>query len=37
VDAGRTLILDREQTLNAADEAGIAIRGYPPVDDEPQA
>lgn len=37
VDAGHTLILDREQTLNAADEAGIAIRGYPPVDDESQA
>ncbi|MCL6546876.1 MAG: UDP-2,3-diacylglucosamine diphosphatase LpxI [Bryobacteraceae bacterium] len=30
VDAGRTLLLDRDQMLAAADEAGIAIAGYPP-------
>ena len=32
VDAGRTLILDREETLAAADAAGIAIVGYAPAD-----
>jgi DUF1009 family protein len=30
VDAGRTLLLDREEMLRAADAAGIAIAGYPP-------
>jgi DUF1009 family protein len=30
VDAGRTLLLDREQMLRAADAGGIAILGYPP-------
>jgi len=30
VDAGRTLMLDREQMLQAADAAGIAIIGYSP-------
>jgi len=30
VDAGRTLLLDREQMLRQADAAGIAIIGYPP-------
>lgn len=30
VDAGRTLMLDREEMLKAADAAGIAIVGYPP-------
>ncbi len=30
VDAGRTLLLDREQMLARADEAGIAIAGYEP-------
>jgi DUF1009 family protein len=30
VDAGRTLLLDREEMLRAADEAGIAIAGYRP-------
>ncbi len=34
VDAGRTLILDREKTLAAADLAGIAIAGYPPVESQ---
>jgi DUF1009 family protein len=28
VDAGRTLLLDRAQTIAAADEAGIAVVGY---------
>lgn len=32
VDAGRTLMLDREEMLRAADAAGIAIVGYPPED-----
>ncbi|MGB9605593.1 MAG: LpxI family protein [Bryobacteraceae bacterium] len=32
VDAGRTLMLDRDQMLEAADAAGIAIVGYPPQD-----
>lgn len=30
VDAGRTLLLDREEMLQAADAAGIAIVGYRP-------
>jgi len=32
VDAGRTLLLDRAQMLARADEAGIAVAGYPPED-----
>jgi hypothetical protein len=36
VDAGRTLLLDREQMLEAADAAGIAVAGYAP-DEEPAA
>ncbi|MCC6857124.1 MAG: UDP-2,3-diacylglucosamine diphosphatase LpxI [Bryobacterales bacterium] len=32
LDAGRTLILDRDETLQAADEARIAIAGYLPED-----
>jgi DUF1009 family protein len=31
VDAGRTLLLDRDQMLAAANAAGIAVVGYPPV------
>jgi len=30
VDAGRTLLLDREELLARADEAGLAIAGYAP-------
>jgi DUF1009 family protein len=30
VDAGRTLLLDRDQMLARADEAGIAIAGFAP-------
>lgn len=30
VDAGRTLLLDREEMLRRADEAGMAIAGYKP-------
>ena len=30
VDAGRTLLLDREELLARADDAGLAIAGYPP-------
>jgi len=30
LDAGRTLLLDRDEMLAAADGAGIAIIGYPP-------
>lgn len=30
VDAGRTLLLDREEMLAAADAAGIAVAGYAP-------
>jgi DUF1009 family protein len=33
VDAGRTLLLDRDEMLAAADEAGIAIVGCEPVDE----
>jgi DUF1009 family protein len=32
VDAGRTLLLDRDEMLAAADRANIAIVGYPPED-----
>jgi UDP-2,3-diacylglucosamine hydrolase len=32
VDAGRTLLLDRAELLARADEAGIAVAGYPPED-----
>ncbi|HVX65168.1 MAG TPA: UDP-2,3-diacylglucosamine diphosphatase LpxI [Bryobacteraceae bacterium] len=32
VDAGRTLLLDREQMLRDADAAGVAIVGFPPED-----
>jgi DUF1009 family protein len=32
VDAGRTLLLDREQMLREADAAGLAVVGYPPED-----
>jgi DUF1009 family protein len=32
VDAGRTLLLDKEQMLARANQAGIAIIGYPPVE-----
>jgi len=34
VDAGRTLLLDREEMLRAADAAGVAIAGYEPQDGE---
>jgi len=30
VDAGRTLLLDREELLRAAERAGVAMAGYPP-------
>jgi UDP-2,3-diacylglucosamine hydrolase len=32
VDAGRTLLLDRADTISAADECGISIAGYAPQD-----
>jgi len=32
VDAGRTLLLDRAEMLARAQEAGIAVAGYPPED-----
>jgi DUF1009 family protein len=32
VDAGRTLLLDREEMLQRADQAGIAIEGFAPDD-----
>jgi DUF1009 family protein len=32
LDAGRTLMLDREILITRADEAGIAIAGYEPKD-----
>jgi hypothetical protein len=32
VDAGRTLLLDREEMLAAADAAGVAVVGYEPED-----
>ncbi len=31
MDAGRTLLLDREQMIEEADQAGIALVGYPPL------
>jgi hypothetical protein len=34
VDAGRTLLLDREEMLRAADDAGVAVAGYKPQDGE---
>ena len=34
VDAGRTLFLDRDEMLAAAEEAGIAIKGYKPDEGE---
>jgi DUF1009 family protein len=30
VDAGRTLLLDKDALLAAADRAGIAVIGFPP-------
>ena len=33
VDAGRTLFLDRDQMLRAANAAGVTIVGYPPPPD----
>jgi DUF1009 family protein len=33
VDAGRTLLLDREEMISRADKAGITIAGYPPLGD----
>ncbi len=32
IDAGRTLLLDKDEMLKRADEARIAIIGYPPLD-----
>ena len=32
VDAGRTLLLDKPEMLKRADEAGIAIAAYPPLE-----
>jgi DUF1009 family protein len=32
VDAGRTLLLDREEMVRRADEAGVAVVGYPPLE-----
>jgi DUF1009 family protein len=32
VDAGRTLLLDREEMIRQADAAGVAIAGFPPED-----
>jgi DUF1009 family protein len=32
IDAGRTLLFDRDELLRAADEAGIAIRAFGPAD-----
>jgi DUF1009 family protein len=32
VDAGRTLLLDREKMLERANDAGITIAGYPPLE-----
>lgn len=34
VDAGRTLLLDREEMLAAANEAGIAVAGYTPEEED---
>ncbi len=33
IDAGRTLLLDKDELLERANEAGIAIIGYPPLKD----
>ena len=33
VDAGRTLLLDREEMLARANEAGIGIVGYEPAEE----
>ena len=30
VDAGRTLLLDKDEMLKRANEAGLAIAAYPP-------
>jgi DUF1009 family protein len=30
IDAGRTLLFDREATIRAADDAGIAIEAFAP-------
>jgi DUF1009 family protein len=35
VEAGRTLLLDREEMLARAEEAGIAVAGFPPGDGAP--
>ena len=32
MDAGRTLMLDREEMLEKAREAGVAVVGYAPMD-----
>ena len=32
VDAGRTLMLDRDEMLERADAAGIAVIGYAPAE-----
>jgi DUF1009 family protein len=32
VDAGRTLLFDRKKLIEFADEAGIAIKAFPPAD-----
>jgi hypothetical protein len=29
IDAGRTLLFDRENLIRAADEAGIAVQAFP--------
>ena len=36
VDAGRTLLLDKEEMIRRADDAGLTIIGYPPFDKEHQ-
>lgn len=33
IDAGRTLLLDRDEMLAAANDASIAIEGFPPLED----
>jgi DUF1009 family protein len=30
IDAGRTLLFDRDNLIRAADDAGIAIQAFPP-------
>ncbi len=37
VDAGRTLLLDREEMIRDADEAGVAVVGYEAISDQPSA